>query len=147
MKAHLVKRLAAGGSALLLAIGLTSCNLFKGEEPAQSSDSSLPATTTTTSSTTTTTSSTTTTTSAASGTPTAATLPPDGTLPAYAWVTADSMHIRSGPGTDYEAIGGTKYGERLQILAKEGDWYKIQILGLVGYVSGQYLSFTEIAAN
>ena len=84
---------------------------------------------------------------AASGTPTAATLPPDGTLPAYAWVTASTMHIRSGPGTDYEAIGGTKYGERLQILAKEGDWYQVQILGLVGYVSGQYLSFTEIAAN
>lgn len=129
------KRLAAGGSALVLALSLTACDLGK-KNPA--SNASTPSTSGAG-----TTASTASTASQAAQT-TGTTMPTrDETLPAVAWVTADSLHVRSGAGRDYEAIGGTKMGEQVQILAKEGDWYKIQILQLVGYVSGQYLTFED----
>ena len=51
----------------------------------------------------------------------------------------DSMNVRGGPGTDYFAIGGLKYGEKVEILGKEGDWYKIAFKDDVGYVSAQYI--------
>ncbi len=114
MKAQFMRRLAAGGSALLLAFGLTACDIFKKGEENQPADSSAPATTTTTSTTTTTT-----TTTAGSGGTASPTLPADGSLPTYGWVTASTMHIRKGPGIDYEVVGGTHRGERLQILANE----------------------------
>ena len=126
------KRLAAGGSALLLACSLTACDLGK-KDPASNASTQTTEGAGTTAST------------ASTAAPTTGTTAPtrDETLPSVAWVTADSMHVRSGPGRDYEAIGGTKMGEQVQILAKEGDWYKIQILQLVGYVSGQYLTFED----
>ena len=52
---------------------------------------------------------------------------------------ADSMNVRGGPGTDYYAIGGLKYGERVEILGREGDWYRIAFKEDVGYVSAQYI--------
>lgn len=52
---------------------------------------------------------------------------------------ADSMFVRGGPGTDYYAIGGLKYGEQVEILGKEGDWYRIAFKEDVGYVSAQYI--------
>lgn len=126
------KRLAAGGSALLLACSLTACDLGKKDPVSNASTQTTEGAGTTAS-------------TASTAAPTTGTTAPtrDETLPSVAWVTADSMHVRSGPGRDYEAIGGTKMGEQVQILAKEGDWYKIQILQLVGYVSGQYLTFED----
>lgn len=120
------------GSALLLACSLTACDLGK-KDPASNASTQTTEGAGTTAST------------ASTAAPTTGTTAPtrDETLPSVAWVTADSMHVRSGPGRDYEAIGGTKMGEQVQILAKEGDWYKIQILQLVGYVSGQYLTFED----
>ena len=58
------------------------------------------------------------------------------------YCTADSMNVRGGPGTDYFAIGGLKYGERVEILGKEGDWYQIAFKEDVGYVSAQYIQST-----
>lgn len=55
------------------------------------------------------------------------------------YCTADSMHVRGGPGTGYIPIGGLKYGETVQILGKDGDWYKIAFKEDVGYVSAQYI--------
>lgn len=64
-------------------------------------------------------------------------------FPTTGWAT-DSLNVRSGPGTDYRGIGGLTPGEEVQILAQEGDWYKIQIRfkDEVGYVSAQYIQFT-----
>ncbi len=64
-------------------------------------------------------------------------------VPSEGWITADSMRVRSGAGLSYEVIGGITGGERVEILGKTGDWYQIRFGDGVGYVSGQYLTFTE----
>lgn len=127
MQASWMQRTAAGFGALLMALSLAACS--NGEDagsvpgtqstaPSVQINTTAPVTTTTTAE----------------------------ALPLYCWNIADtSIYIRPEPNTDKEAIGGMAKGERAQILGKEGDWYKIQILSLVGYVSGQYLSFTDPA--
>ena len=140
MQTSLLKRTAAGCGALLLALSLTAC--MNKEDPASASsaasnaesaapDESAPVNTMAPDTTT--------------GAP-APTEPRDDSLPMYCWNIADtSIHIREQPNTMCEVIGGYQKGEKATILGKEGDWYKIQILSLVGYVSGQYLSFTDPA--
>lgn len=128
MQVSRIKRMAAGCAALLMVLGLAACG--NGEEPAsspgtQSTAPSAPIAETTAAST---------------------TAPTGEALPLYCWNIADSsLHIRPEPNINNEPIGGMAKGERAQVLGKEGDWYKIQILSLVGYVSGQYLSFTDPA--
>ncbi|MCI9415398.1 MAG: SH3 domain-containing protein [Clostridiales bacterium] len=58
----------------------------------------------------------------------------------------DGLRIRSGPGTDYQGIGGLKYGEEVSILGREGDWYKIVFKETGGYVSAQFIQATPPAA-
>lgn len=62
-------------------------------------------------------------------------------LPKEGWITADSMRVRGGAGLTSEVVGGITFGEKVEILGKEGDWYKIRFGDGVGYVSGQYLTF------
>lgn len=68
-------------------------------------------------------------------------------IPSEGWITADSMRVRGGAGLTFEVVGGITYGEKVEILGKEGDWYKIRFGDGVGYVSGHYLSFTEPTPN
>lgn len=59
------------------------------------------------------------TTTVATTTATTTTTPhPDGMT--TGWST-DSVNIRTGPGTEYYAIGGLHVGEQVTILGKEGD--------------------------
>ena len=67
---------------------------------------------------------------------------PEG-VPTEGWCNASSMHIRSGPGMDYGAIGGLKAGERVAIVGREGDWYKIVFKDGYGYVNAQHIQATE----
>lgn len=67
-------------------------------------------------------------------------------FPLTLWVTADSMRVRSGPGTRFDAIGGTRKGDTWTATAKEGDWFKITFTdGKEGYVNAQYVSLTDPA--
>lgn len=43
-------------------------------------------------------------------------------------VTANSLNIRGGPGTNFEVIGKTLRGSRVGIAEHTGDWFKIHIL-------------------
>ena len=63
-------------------------------------------------------------------------------VPSEGYITADSMRVRGGPGLTYEVIGGITAGERVEIIGKTGDWYHIRFGDTVGYISGQYISFT-----
>lgn len=133
------KRAAAGGLALLAALSVTACRHTEDGASAAPAPSASHSTQGTASPA-----------PAPNSTEPAQTSAPSqadvGTLPPYCWNIADtSINIRPEPNTYKEAIGGMKKGEMAQVLGKEGDWYKIQILSLVGYVSGQYLSFTDPA--
>ena len=56
---------------------------------------------------------------------------------------ASDVIVRSGPGLDYDAIGGITYNEEVVILGREGDWYRIQFGDQVGYISAQYVDVDD----
>ncbi|HHV71954.1 MAG TPA: SH3 domain-containing protein [Clostridia bacterium] len=59
-------------------------------------------------------------------------------------VTATSLNVRSGPGTNYSIVGGLSKGNVVTVLATSGDWLKIKTAqGLEGYVAGQYLQINQ----
>ena len=60
-----------------------------------------------------------------------------------ATVTASSLNVRKGPGTNYERIGGLTNGKTIQVLEDVGDWLKIQYGTDVGYVSQKYTTFKD----
>ena len=71
---------------------------------------------------------------------TAASLP--GTAAGAGYCSVKSLVVRSGPGMGYCGIGGLKYGEQMEILGREGDWFRIAFQpgpDGVGYVSAQYI--------
>lgn len=55
-------------------------------------------------------------------------------------VTASALNVRSGPGTNYKAIGLIYRNEYVRVFAKVGDWYVIQTdKDLIGAVSTKYI--------
>lgn len=50
-----------------------------------------------------------------------------------------SLKVRSGPGTNYPAIGSIKNGTVVTLLGSSGSWYKIAYAGKIGYVSKSYV--------
>ncbi len=133
---HILLRLglaALAAAAVLSAAGCTNGGAGENSGTGAGGETT-PETTTTTTAQTTTTVQTTTTLAAAPGDITTG------------WST-DSVNIRTGPGTEYYAIGGLHVGEQVTILGKEGDWYKIKFTGSedgVGYVNAQYISATVV---
>lgn len=50
-------------------------------------------------------------------------------------------NIRSGPGTNYERIGGLPYGTEVTILKSSGGWYQVRTpSGATGWVFGELLN-------
>ena len=57
-----------------------------------------------------------------------------------ATVTADSLRIRSGPGTSYKTIGSLRQGEQIRVTGSQSDWLKIRTSGNVaGWVAKEYV--------
>lgn len=54
-------------------------------------------------------------------------------------VTADTLNVRTGPGTIFDVQGALLQGDTVQVLAWEGDWCRIQYKGAEAYVSAEYL--------
>ncbi|WP_416420375.1 SH3 domain-containing protein [Priestia aryabhattai] len=73
----------------------------------------------------------------ASGTTTAPTTPPAEST-TYT-VTASTLNVRSGAGTNYASIGSVTKGQKLSVMSKSGSWYKINYNGRTGYVSSDYV--------
>jgi mannosyl-glycoprotein endo-beta-N-acetylglucosaminidase len=48
------------------------------------------------------------------------------TYPTKGTVTATTLNVREGTGTNYWIVGTLKYGEPVEVLAKVGDWYEIE---------------------
>lgn len=60
----------------------------------------------------------------------------------YAWVTANVLNVRNGPGTSYGKISQVREGDRLTIRGRNqaGDWLKIVAAGGVsGWVAAEYV--------
>lgn len=54
-------------------------------------------------------------------------------------VTGNTVNVRSGPGTDYSKVGSVAKGDTVKILGTEGNWYRISIGNVTGYVSAEYV--------
>ncbi len=68
-------------------------------------------------------------------------------ITSVAWCNGDGVLIRSGPGTDYKGIGALYVGDKVTVLGKEGDWFKIAFKdgpNGAGYASAQYLQGSEV---
>jgi uncharacterized protein YraI len=51
----------------------------------------------------------------------------------------DGVNLRSGPGTGYESLGKLGAEVQVEVLGREGSWYKVRSpRGTVGWVSGEY---------
>ncbi len=55
-------------------------------------------------------------------------------------VTDDGVNVRMGPGTEFEAVTSMNAGDEVIVLAKEGDWYRIEIHGEHYFISAQYVT-------
>lgn len=55
-------------------------------------------------------------------------------------VNTNSLNLRSGAGTNFNSIAKLNNGDKVTILAEEGDWYKVEANGKEGYVSKKYVT-------
>lgn len=62
-----------------------------------------------------------------------------------AYITADILNIRSGPGTGYDRVGTMKKGTEVTILETVNGWYKITDGNITGYGSADYISTEGLA--
>lgn len=58
---------------------------------------------------------------------------------AYGRVTASSLNLRSGAGTNYAVIGMIKRNENVRLLNQSNGWYMILVDKKFGWVSGEYI--------
>ncbi|HEY8342866.1 MAG TPA: SH3 domain-containing protein [Calditerricola sp.] len=56
-----------------------------------------------------------------------------------ATVTASSLNVRSGPGTQYAVIRSIPKGTRVTVLEQLGSWWRVQAGNLIGWVASAYL--------
>lgn len=55
-------------------------------------------------------------------------------------VTATTLNVRSGPGTNYKVVATVKKNEYIRVFAGVGDWYVVQVEGdYIGAVSKKYV--------
>lgn len=54
-------------------------------------------------------------------------------------INTDSLNVRKGPSTSFDIIGTLSDGEKVKIVAKSNNWYKIEYNGTHGYVSASYI--------
>ncbi len=60
----------------------------------------------------------------------------------------NGLNIRSGPGTEYAAVGGLRDGARMVILGQQTGWYQILFRNMegnaaIGYVSADYITLNR----
>jgi len=50
------------------------------------------------------------------------------------------LNVREGPGSQYASMGGVLLGEAVEIVGREGDWYKIRFGDTYGYINAHYVA-------
>lgn len=62
--------------------------------------------------------------------------------PKTMYVNASSIYVRKGPGTDYEYIDSLILNSSVIVTHEVGDWYKVKVSGIEGYIAKRLLSDT-----
>lgn len=68
-------------------------------------------------------------------------------LAVTASITTDDLNIRESASTDSNAIGLLNTGDKVEIIATEGEWYKINYNGKEGYIKKEYVKEDETENN
>jgi N-acetylmuramoyl-L-alanine amidase len=64
------------------------------------------------------------------------------------WVTADSLNVRARPSLQAERVEKVTYGQQVQIMFKQGQWYQIATEnGKIGWVSSEYIAAASPTAS
>lgn len=59
-------------------------------------------------------------------------------------VDTDNLNVRSGPGTDYSALGKVSTGESFDVTAVNDEWVEIDYYGDKGYLSMNYVVYEPL---
>ncbi len=62
-------------------------------------------------------------------------------------VSADSLRVRTGPGTSFSLAGSLQNGQKVTIKETQGDWIKIEVASLEGWVSKDYIQAAEAGGH
>ena len=57
----------------------------------------------------------------------------------YMLVDVDALNVRSGPGADHTGVGIVERNNRVEVLERSGQWWKIKYGNIEGYVNSSYL--------
>ncbi|MDK0846632.1 SH3 domain-containing protein [Clostridium perfringens] len=57
------------------------------------------------------------------------------------------LNVRKGPGTNYDSIGQLHQGDKVSIVAKNGEWYKIKYGSGYGYVHKDFIDVVAYEVN
>lgn len=58
-------------------------------------------------------------------------------------ITEITVNLREKPSTDSKKIMYVTQDDKVEVLEKDGEWYKIKVKGKTGYVSGKYLKVDD----
>lgn len=58
-------------------------------------------------------------------------------------VTADVLNVRTGASTGHDIIAKVQEGQVLQVIGQENGWFKVNVNGQTGYVSGDFVTTGE----
>lgn len=64
----------------------------------------------------------------------------------YYTVTSD-LNVRTGAGKNYAVSFTLQKGNEIEVLSKNGGWYKISYLGKAGYVHSKYLEYSRATSD
>ena len=60
-------------------------------------------------------------------------------------VSVDGLNVRSGPGRTYPVVELVRKTEQFEILNEKNGWYRINVEGTIGWVSGKAVKVEEIS--
>lgn len=65
----------------------------------------------------------------------------------YIKITADSVNVRSGAGTNYSVLGSAEKGTMYALLGRSGSWYKTVYRNREAYISASYCTAAYLDAS
>ncbi len=65
-----------------------------------------------------------------------------GTVLGIGTVTTEGVNVRNNPTKDAEVLGGLLLDQKVIVLSKDGDWYRISCEGLTGFVYQDYMTIS-----
>jgi len=77
--------------------------------------------------------------------PTTPTSPTSKTV--YANTPGTILNVRSGPGTSYSIIGGYKHGEKITVAEENSSWYRVVVVGRIGYINKSFVTESASGAS